>query len=227
MVMVEAISTQETLARLLLCRYLTRGFSYPETDLLEILSVEVMWEELTLASEILGLETSPILAALQEWLDGYEGDQERLLLDLQIEHTYLFITARPHVPAPPYESAYNGRGYLMGEPTFQVIEAYREAGLAMHKDYDALPDHFAAELEFLSYLIQQEIEAVQADDTAGVASWQERQNSFLDKHLLQWGPQFLPKVTAGARQPFYRLLADLAGMVLQAEEQRITMTTQI
>ena len=164
--MVETVPAQETIARLLLYRFLAKGYSYPEADLLEILSVEVVWEELALAGEVLGLETSPNLVELREWLDGYKGDEERLLLDLQIEHTYLFITARPHVPASPYESAYNGRGYLMGEPVSQVLAAYREAGLAMHKDYDALPDHFAAELEFLSYLIQQELEAVQAGDTA-------------------------------------------------------------
>jgi TorA maturation chaperone TorD len=115
----------------------------------------------------------------------------------------------------------------MGEPVSQVLAAYREAGLAMHKDYDALPDHFSAELEFLSYLIQQELDAVQAGDMASAASWLERQNRFLEEHLLQWGPRFLAKVTAGARKPFYRLMADLAGMVLQPEGQRMPMTTQI
>ena len=227
MVMVETAPAQETIARLLLYRFLAKGYSYPEADLLEILSVEVVWEELALAGEVLGLEPSRALVELREWLDGYKGDEERLLLDLQIEHTYLFITARPHVPASPYESAYNGRGYLMGEPVSQVLAAYREAGLAMHKDYDALPDHFSAELEFLSYLIQQELEAVQAGDTASAASWRERQNRFLEEHLLQWGPRFLAKVTDGARKPFYRLLADLAGMVLQPAGQRMPMTTQI
>ncbi|NIV28534.1 MAG: hypothetical protein GWN58_03155, partial [Anaerolineae bacterium] len=122
---------------------------------------------------------------------------------------------------------YSGRGYLMGEPTHQVLEAYREAGLAMHKDYDALPDHFSAELEFLSYLIQQEIEAARADDAASAATWRSRQTSFLEKHLLQWGPLFLAKTAAGGRVPFYRLLADFAGMVLQAEEHRAPMTTHI
>jgi TorA maturation chaperone TorD len=225
--MVEGIPSQETLARLLLCRFLTKGFSYPGADLLEILSTEVVWEELTLAGELLGLEVNPILIELREWLDRFEADEKRLLLDLQIEHTYLFITARPHAPAPPYESAYYGRGYLMGDPAFQVLEAYREAGLAMHKDYDALPDHFAAEMEFLSYLIQQEIEAAQTGDWAGAENWRERQTSFLNKHLLHWGPRFLAKVTVGARQPFYGLLANLAGMVIQSEGQWMSMATQI
>lgn len=225
--MVETVPAQETIARLLLYRFLAKGYSYPETALLEILSVEVVWEELALAGEVLGLGTSPTLVALREWLEEYKGDEERLLLDLQIEHTYLFITARPHVPAPPYESAYHGRGYLMGEPVSQVLAAYREAGLAMHKDYDALPDHFSAELEFLSYLIQQELDAVQAGDMASAASWLERQNRFLEEHLLQWGPRFLAKVTGGARKPFYRLMAELAGMVLHPEGQRMPMTTQI
>ena len=224
---------EETIARLLLVRFLAKGFSYPDADLLDLLAEDLTWEQLLAADEVLALDAEAPLAELRGWLAGYE-DEERLLLDLGVEHTYLFITTRPHVPAPPYESAYHGRGLLMGEPVSQVLEAYRAAGLAMHRDYDALPDHVTAELEFAAYLLQQELEADQAGDDPsstlgqGLAAteWREHQRRFWQEHLLHWLPEFLEKVTTGARQPFYRLLADLVKALVGVEERRFPVTAQ-
>lgn len=223
--MVETVS-EETVARLLLVRFLARGFSYPDAELLALLGEEITWEQLRAADEALALKAGPTLAEMQARLSGYGGDADRLRLDLEVEYTHLFITARPHVPAPPYESAYQGRGLLMGEPVSQVLEAYREADLAMHRDYDALPDHVAAELEFVGYLLHQEIEAGQAGDDLSAAEWRGRQQRFWQEHLLRWGPKFLEKATSAARQPFYRLLAELAGALLCVEEQRFPVTAQ-
>ena len=222
--MVETKAAEERIARLLFYRFLARGYSYPEVAWLDVLAGEQVWEELLAADEALGLQVGPTLIELRAWTKGHKGKEQQLLLDLQVEHTYLFITARPHLPAPPYESAYNGRGYLMGEPVSQVLEAYREAGLAIHREYDALPDHVAAELEFVAYLIQREAEADQAGDVVAVGEWRQRQHRFLEKHLLNCGPQFLEKVRAGARQPFYRLLAILSGTIFQSEARRFAMT---
>jgi TorA maturation chaperone TorD len=105
----------------------------------------------------------------------------------------------------------------MGEPVSQVLQLYREAGLTMNEEFDALPDHIAAELEFMVYLIQQEAEA---EDGEG---WQERQKRFLAEHLLRWGGEFLEKLQDSARQPFYRYLAPLTEMWLRAEGQRLRM----
>lgn len=222
--MVEIIAAEERIARLLLYRFLSRGYSYPESTWLDILSGEQVWEEVLAAQEVLDLKARSALIEMRAWTKGYKGKEDQWLLALQVEHTHLFITARPHLPAPPYESAYNGRGYLMGEPVSQVLDAYREAGLAIHREYDALPDHIAAELEFVAYLIQKEAEADQAGDVAAAGEWRQRQHRFLEKHLLHWAPQFLEKVMAGARQPFYRLLASLSNAVFSSEARRFAMT---
>ncbi len=215
--MAETVLAEETVARLLLCRFLVQGFTYPDASLLAVLRAHETWNELAAADEVLNLGIALTLADLRACVQGHDGDDERLLTDLQIEHTYLFITARPHVPAPPYESAYFGRGLLMGESVSQVLQAYQEAGLAMNEEFDALPDHIAAELEFMFYLIRQEAEAEDSE------VWQERQKRFLAEHLLRWGPQFLRKVQDSARQPFYRHLAPLTEMWLRAEAQRLRM----
>ncbi|NIV28123.1 MAG: hypothetical protein GWN58_01050 [Anaerolineae bacterium] len=223
-VIAQIVSVEETMARLLLYRFLGLGYTYPETALLEVLQANETWDQLTAADEVLGLGIGPTLADLQTLVESYAGDGEQLLTDLQIEHTYLFISAVPHVPASPYESAYTNRGLLMGEPVSQVLRAYREAGLLMNKDYDALPDHMAAELEFMFYLVQQEAESSQSGDEDGAGVWQDRQRSFLREHLLRWGPSFLKEVTASARQLFYGMLAALTEAWFRSEEQRLRVT---
>ena len=216
--MAETVS-QESIARLLLTRFLARGFSYPDADLLALLADPATWEQLRAADEALALGIEPLLAEMQSWLEGYD-DEEQLRRDLEVEYTHLFIAARPHVPAPPYESAYQGRGLLMGEPVSQVLAAYGEAGLAVHRDYDDLPDHIAAELEFVAYLLQQESE------TGQTGEWRERRQRFWQEHLLRWGPEFLARVSTAARLPFYRLLADLTGALLRGERGRFPVVAQ-
>jgi TorA maturation chaperone TorD len=77
------------------------------------------------------------------------------LIDFQREYTRVFSNARPEVPAPPYRSLYFlNREMTCGETT---MELYGDAGLKVAEDFKYIPDHFAAELEYMSYLIQEEI----------------------------------------------------------------------
>lgn len=220
--MAKTLVAEETIARMLLYRFLARGYTYP--TLPEVLLADEVWDEMQAADEALNLGAGQTIADMRAFVSQYAGDSETLLTDLQIEHTYLFINAVPHVPAPPYESAYAGQGLLMGEPVSQVLQTYREAGLVMRQDYEALPDHIAAEAEFMSYLVQQVAEACQLGYGEEADVWQARQRAFLAEHLLCWGPPFLAKVATSARQPFYRLLATVTEAFLYAEARRLGVT---
>jgi DMSO reductase family type II enzyme chaperone len=204
--------------------FLSRTYAYPDSNLIDLLFVKETWEQLSDAEAALELGADSTIRELRAWVEQHAGATEELLADLEVEHTYLFINAVPHVPASPYESAYAGRGLLMGEPVSKVLQAYRDAGLAISEDYDGLPDHITAELEFMAYLIQQQAQAEQ-EDSNKAATWKERQDRFLDEHLLRWGPVFLDKVASSARNDFYRHLAGLLEALLQAEEQRMTALT--
>ena len=222
--MQETVVSEDTIARLHLYRFLVQGYTYPESTHVERLFAGERWDELMAAAEALDLEAHQTIAALRDYVEQYADNVEALLTTLQIEYTYLFINAVPRVPAPPYESAYTGQGMLMGEPVSQVLQAYQEAGLTMHQDYDALPDHMAAELEFMFYLVQQEAIAEQSGEDEEAQGWRARQRRFLAEHLLRWGPSFQEKVAASARQPFYRLMATLTEATFRIEEQRPRMT---
>jgi len=109
---------------------------------------------------------------------------------------------------------------LMGEPASQVLCAYQEAGLTLHETRGLLPDHVAAELAFMAYLVKQEAGALR--DAPGLAeTWQARQQRFLAEHLLCWSPPFLARIESHARRPFYAQVAGLTAALFRSETQRL------
>ena len=214
--MVETMVGDKNLARLYIYRFLQLVTTYPDVALLEMLKSDELWESLERAVEILGVGGQDTIQRLDNWLKSYEDD-EKLLTDLRIEYTYLFINAIPHVPASPYESAYTDRGLLMGEPVSQVLQAYRKAGLDIRLDHDNLPDHIATEIEFMFYLVRQEAAPDNVADDSVRGTWQEHQKFFLKEHLARWSPLFLSRIASHARKEFYRLVAHLCEEFLRAE----------
>ncbi|MFC1921581.1 molecular chaperone [Chloroflexota bacterium] len=210
----------KTTARMLLYRFLYEAYTYPESKLIEILMSESIWKELQVADGVFGTESRQYMSNMQSYIQQHSADTKKLLQDLQVEYTYLFINAVPRVPASPYESVYTDDGLIMGEPVSQVLHLYREAGLSVKDSFDAPPDHIAAEIEFMFYLIQQEAVSIQNGEE-NAAVWKRRQEQFLSQHLLKWVPIFLEKMKAGVRQPFYRDLAELLGTLLNIEKKTL------
>ena len=221
--MAGTIVKEEAIARMLIYRFLGQAFSSPETAFKDILLKDGMWDELIAADDVLDIGAEHTITEMQNFVSQYNDDDQKLLTDLQIEYTYLFINAVPNVPAPPYESVYFGEGLLMGAPVSRVLHLYREAGLTISESYDALPDHIGAELEFMFYLVQQETKAKQTDERERADTWREKQSRFLSEHLLQWSPPFMARVTQNARMPFYRLLAELLGAFFNTERKLISL----
>ena len=216
--MTESTAVDTTVARALLYRFLGQAYSYPDTGLVESLARDGLWDQLRASKEALNLGARQTIDEMQATIKQYCGDTQKLLADLEVEYTYLFINAVPRVPASPYESVYLGQGSLMGEPVSEVIGAYREAGLIISEHYDSLPDHVSAELEFMFYLIQQEMKASLSTTETSAEAWRQRQNEFLSQHLLEWVPLFLEKVNGHARIPFYRLLAESTEAILNSDK---------
>lgn len=95
----------------------------------------------------------------------------------------------------------------MGDSTMQVLEMYRQAGLDLSGDFLEVPDHIAAELEFLSFLVSKELEIFHRGDREEAFRYLEMQREFLDQYLRPWVDPFADKIRAAAGHDFYRLLA--------------------
>ena len=217
--MTESAVADITVARALLYRFLGQAYSYPEPALVESLAKDGLWDQVRASEEALNLGARQTIDEMQAAIEQYCDDTQKLLADLEVEYTYLFINAVPRVPAPPYESVYLGQGSLMGEPVSEVLRAYREAGLIISERYYALPDHVAAELEFMFYLLRQEAMAAESSPEEVADVWRRRRDRFLSEHLLKWLPLLVERIASSARQPFYRLLATLTEAMLRAEKE--------
>ena len=163
----------------------------------------------------------PELAAQARRLGEYfsaEGE-EALLLD----YTRLFLGPN-HIVAAPYGSVWlEPDKTTMGASTLAVLEFYAEGGFDISDEFRELPDHIAAELEFLYLLIFRENEAHRNHQPEALQAKTALRRRFLDEHLGRWAGPFTAAVKAGAQSSYYRQLAELTGAFIAMETGRDRM----
>ena len=140
---------------------------------------------------------------------------------LKVDYSRLFIGPFK-VLAPPYGSIYldNART-VMGPSTADVRNRYREFGLNISQDFKDAPDHVSAELEFLYYLVFQELEALKQADVESARSLLNAQKSFIGDHLGAWVAEFSDRVSAHAETKFYRNLARATAAFMRCDLDNI------
>ena len=193
------------IARAVIYRFLSRCFSHPDKDLLELFD-SARIEEFLQSWRYLGLESLEDIDKAANWLAKWLS-QEAALLELDKEYTRLFITAYPKVVAPPYSSVYLGSEKLVwGRSTAEVARLYESAGLGISREYHDIPDHIAAEFEFASYLIGEQLKPSEH------GSFSAERLSFIEKkllieHLHRWAPAFFNRVVECSSAGFYQATA--------------------
>lgn len=129
------------------------------------------------------------------------------LKTLQIEFARLFVGPYS-LPAPPYGSVYlEEERKIMGDSTIDAKERYKMDDLVISESFKDAPDHIAAELEFMYFLIFNEIEAIHTVAPEAVCSYLLKQKSFLQGHLGAWVTDFTFRVEHHSKADFYRNLA--------------------
>ena len=137
----------------------------------------------------------------------YSKDKEVLLEELAVEFTGLFIGPGHFIS--PHESVHHTRedgdyGRLWGADTVAVKKYIEATGLSYQSEFGGMPDHIAAELEFMQKLEERYVQAIENDETELVKNLDEIKSRFLAEHLLSWVPEFCEKVMKNANFPFYR-----------------------
>ena len=215
-----------SIARLLIYGHLARSFSYPDADLVSsLLGGEI--DEYAECYRYLGIKPDESVGKIVSWLREC-SDQQTALKELEVEYTRLFITAYPKIPAPPYASIYLEDDWLVwGNTTVQALEIYREAGLKVSDDFRDVPDHIAAELEFVSYLISSQLKAEEKGNIGRHSKMSSIQERFLVDHLLKWSIFFFDKVIESTGSTFYRESSALAREFMQAEISRLSIEDSV
>jgi len=145
-------------------------------------------------------------------LAGEEEDEVRR------DYNRLFFGPGPMV-APPYESVYRSEERLLFElQTMQVRASYARFGLAAPRLNREPDDHIGLEMGFLGVLCIRAMDAIDSGDDSELARLIAGVQSFLELHLLVWGPHCLTLVANGSQTFFYRSVAALGLGALQGAQ---------
>ncbi|HSO59620.1 MAG TPA: molecular chaperone TorD family protein [Desulfobacterales bacterium] len=137
--------------------------------------------------------------------------------ELSIDHARLFVGPFALL-APPYGSVYLEEDRrLMGDSTLAVGECYREVGLEVAAGFNGTPDHIAAELEFMHFLVIKELEALAGGDLVRAQHFRQKQRTFLERHLAAWAPDFSRSVEEQAQTRFYQGLAAATRFFIESD----------
>jgi TorA maturation chaperone TorD len=173
---------------------------------------------------------APEFANVLESLDLSLGDDfqdtpyEKLVEDLAVEYTRLFIGPAPHIS--PHESMNMEfenpmEATLWGPQTVKVKKFIAAAGLEYDESFPGMPDHVSAELEFMQRLATKEAE-VWAEPNEGYAmNILKIEKRFLDEHLSQWISRFCDKVMKRSEHPFYQAFAEVTKGFIEYEDKNL------
>ena len=159
--------------------------------------------------------------------DFYSCPADKLLEDLVVEFTGLFIGPGHFIS--PHESVHRVRddgdyGKLWGADTVAVKKYIEATGLSYQSSFGGMPDHIAAEFEFVQKLDERLVQAQTDGENELAENLRQIKQRFLQEHLLAWVPDFLDKVAAKATLPFYRETALLASQFIASEKEALFET---
>ena len=148
-------------------------------------------------------------------------------IELEVDYAKVFLGAglAEGSAAFPYESVYTSpKKILMQEARDQVLEIYRAHNMDVNSMNCYFPaDHISLELEFMGRLCQQASHFYEENKTKEMLVILKEQDKFLEKHLMNWIPEFSSDVEKYSSTDFYRAVAkmtegylDLDSMIVQS-----------
>ncbi len=142
--------------------------------------------------------------------------------ELLTDYGSLFL-GHDDIVAAPYGSAWlSSEDALMQDSTAAVLELYRQGEFELPDELRELPDHIAAELEFLSHLALKENCARHDQDSDALSGTLALRKRFLEEHLGAWIDGFAAAMSQNAGTDFYRELAGLTQYAVVDEIARDT-----
>ena len=140
---------------------------------------------------------------------------EETLDDLAVDYATVFLAAgsADGQAAIPCESIYTSpKKIFMQEAWEDVCRIYAEKGLAKSSRHaDLMEDHLALELEFMAALVKRHDSATE--------------KTFIEKHLLNWLPDFLSDVDKYAQANFYKAVIRITLGFIQMEHDLLNALT--
>ena len=209
---VKRVAARADLCRLLAACYYQPGPEFSEEKVFDAMSVA--------AAQVHPSLVSPAESVMSAFSSGP-------LETLQVDYTALFMNPGGAL-ASPYQSAWiAGKDPMLAEQAIETVTSfYADAGFKVDQEFRDLPDHIAAELEFLYALIFREARARANGDEADRKTAIDLQRRFLTGHLGRWIAQFCGAMRSHAQTGFYRSLAALTQRFVKLESAESSRNTQ-
>lgn len=135
--------------------------------------------------------------------------------DYESRYIMTFDVGAPRPPCSPYEGIYR-EGVPRQKRLLAIATFYKHFGLKMSEEEGKreLPDHIAAELEFMHFLTFKEAQAREKLDEDLMRGYVLAQRDFLARHLTLWLPKFAERLATTGQCAAFGLLANLcAGFI--------------
>lgn len=156
-----------------------------------------------------------------EWRALVKGLDADTAQALAVEHTRLFGGLRSGEGlAPPYESVHR-ESQLLGDTTLAVVRAYADSGFGTIFPSAGPQDHIGVELRFIALAAHEEMQAWLSKGRDAAIAALERQQAFLESHLLMWAPAYGRALASQARTPLYAALGVLTETVLTDDRKLV------
>lgn len=127
------------------------------------------------------------------------------------------------LPVHPWESVYRGKErMLFDETTFLFRNKLHAFGLKYVKENNEPEDHISIQLSFMAYLIERQIEALQANDETAFMKLIDSQYAVLDEHLTQWVYEFTTGLLDATKSLLYQGAAQLLRDFIKEDATYVT-----
>lgn len=158
---------------------------------------------------------------LKKFVEEDAPKMKRLLDDLQIEHTALFVMGKLS-KGRPYESFYLDKDRKIGaRVTINVDKFYKSAGIKFTDAQDETADYIAIELEFMHHMCKREEEAWNEQDNKHAVGYLKFQRDFIDNHLGKWYKPFCEDTIEESRFDFFKAACNLLIEFMDIEKAEI------
>lgn len=139
---------------------------------------------------------------------------EELLIMMEEEYRRLFLDPC-NVVISPYESYYvKVEKELVIESVNKAYNSEKKYILTNHKE---APDHIYSELEFLSYLAEQEGESWKNGEVIKAKQWKIKERTFIVHHLRRFGTRFFESFEKQAELEAYQAIASVGSIFMILE----------
>ena len=146
-------------------------------------------------------DAAPLVPPAEKYIEGEDH------VALSVGYTRLFL-GPPEQLAPPYASFYlDPHGGVMGPSSVAILKFYKRANLRIDDEFNEMPDHVAAVLEFLYYLLYRETIARVDATPEKIEALEKTRAAFWNDYIFSWIPRFCGQVTTADQHPFYTGLA--------------------